>query len=398
MSISGQQTILIGLPNESAGSDSLYAAFTKINTNFTTLFACASPYNTFVANTGIEITSNANTGVVNIRNSGINNIIAGTNIVVGPKDANGNVTISSTGGGNGSGGSVTSVALTPASNTRLTVTGSPITSSGTMLIDLATTGVTQGSYINPSISVDSYGRITTIANGASTGSVTSVGILPGNGIQVLGGPITSNGNITINNTGVTRITAGSGILLSGSNGAVTISSVVTGGTVTSVGITSSTLTVSGSPVTLNGTISVNLPSTFAGTLTTPAQPYITSLGTLTSLLVTGNITGGNINSSNEFWTSSEDLLNGAAANLSVIASYFTTSTAETATLAAGTNGQIKSFMMVGNGGDMVITVSNAGWKSSGTGTITFSSIGQSCLLLYTASKWFCIGNNGVAFA
>lgn len=398
MSISGQQTILIGLPNESAGSDSLYAAFTKINTNFTTLFACASPYNTFVANTGIEITSNANTGVVNIRNSGINNIIAGTNIVVSPKDANGNITISSTGGGNGSGGTVTSVALTPASNSRLTVTGSPITSSGTMLIDLATSGVTQGSYTNPNISVDSYGRVTSIANGASSGSVTSVGITPGNGIQVLGGPITSNGNITITNTGVTRISAGSGILLSGSNGAVTISSLVTGGTVTSVGITSTSLTVTGSPVTVSGSISVDLPASFAGSLITPAQPNITSVGTLTSLSVTGNVNSGNSNATRQFWTSSEDLLDGAAANLSVIASYFTTSAAETATLAAGTNGQIKSFMMVGDGGDMVITVSNAGWKSSGTGTITFSSIGQGCLLLYTASKWFCIGNNGVAFA
>jgi hypothetical protein len=55
-------------------------------------------------------------------------------------------------------------------------------------------------------------------------------------------------------------------------------------------------------------------------------------------------------------------------------------------------------MMVGDGGDMVITVTNAGWKSSGTGTMTFDTIGDACTLQYVASKWFCIGNNGVVFA
>jgi len=53
--------------------------------------------------------------------------------------------------------------------------------------------------------------------------------------------------------------------------------------------------------------------------------------------------------------------------------------------------------MVTHGGDMVITVSNAGWKSSGTGTATFSAIGQGCTLQYIDNKWFCIGNNGVTF-
>ena len=54
-------------------------------------------------------------------------------------------------------------------------------------------------------------------------------------------------------------------------------------------------------------------------------------------------------------------------------------------------------MMVADGGDMVITVSNAGWKSSGTGTITFNDIGDGCTLQYINSKWFCIGQNGVTF-
>ena len=97
--------------------------------------------------------------------------------------------------------------------------------------------------------------------------------------------------------------------------------------------------------------------------------------------------------------SSEDLAASAAANLSLTTSYFTTATAETATLAAGANGQVKVLAAANvAAGNMVVTVSNAGWKASGTGTATFSARGQACTLLYTDSKWFCIGNNGVTFA
>jgi hypothetical protein len=99
-----------------------------------------------------------------------------------------------------------------------------------------------------------------------------------------------------------------------------------------------------------------------------------------------------------FNNSSEDLAASAAASLSVTTSYFTTVAAETATLAAGVEGQIKVFAMVADGGDMVITVTNAGWKTSGTGTITFNAIGDACTLQYINAKWFCIGNNSCVFA
>ena len=94
----------------------------------------------------------------------------------------------------------------------------------------------------------------------------------------------------------------------------------------------------------------------------------------------------------------EDLAASGAASLTKPTSYFSTAAAETATLAAGTEGQIKVFAMYADTGDMVITVTNAGWKSSGTGTITFDTIGQACTLQYINSKWFCIGNNGAVFA
>jgi hypothetical protein len=99
-----------------------------------------------------------------------------------------------------------------------------------------------------------------------------------------------------------------------------------------------------------------------------------------------------------FLTGSEDLAASGAASLSKTASYFSTDTNETATLAAGVDGQIKTFMMVSDGGDMVITVTNAGWKTSGTGTITFDDIGDGVTLQYVNDKWYAIGANGVAFA
>ena len=99
-----------------------------------------------------------------------------------------------------------------------------------------------------------------------------------------------------------------------------------------------------------------------------------------------------------FNNSSEDLAASAAANLALTTSYFSTAAAETATLAAGVAGQIKTFAMFADSGDMVITVTNAGWKTSGTGTITFDTIGDACTLQYINAKWFCIGNNGCTFA
>jgi|688.fasta_scaffold35727_3 hypothetical protein len=376
MSIPGQQTINVGLPNESANSDSLYTAFTKTQQNFSNLFANASPYNTFTAGAGITASANAITGTVAITNTGVTSIVAGTNIVI--NQSNGAVTISANTGGGGSG--LSSVGISPVSNTRLVVTNSPLVTNGNIAIDLATSGVTAGTYNNPTLNVDSYGRITSVANGSIAGTVTSIGLVttPGSGIQISGGPVTSSGNITVTNTGVTRINAGSGIAVSSGNGNITISAAALGGTVTSVGVSSSQLVVTGSPVVSSGTITIEL----------PASPSFTGTTTTSNLAVSGRVV----------LSGSEDLAASAAANLLVTASYFTTVAAETATLAVGTPGQIKTFMMLADGGDMVITVTNAGWKTSGTGTMTFSAIGQACTLQYVNSRWFCIGNNGATFA
>jgi hypothetical protein len=84
-------------------------------------------------------------------------------------------------------------------------------------------------------------------------------------------------------------------------------------------------------------------------------------------------------------------------NLTTTATYITTTGSSTATLPAGFNGQIKTMMMYSYGGNMTITVNNAGWKTSGSGTITFTAIGQAVTMQYINSKWYCIGNNGCTF-
>jgi hypothetical protein len=97
-----------------------------------------------------------------------------------------------------------------------------------------------------------------------------------------------------------------------------------------------------------------------------------------------------------FNNSSQLLTDTAAIDLSITTSYFSTVAASTATLAAGVNGQVKTLVMYSASGNMVITVDNAGWKSSGSGTITFRSTGDACTLQYINNKWFCIGRNGTS--
>lgn len=93
--------------------------------------------------------------------------------------------------------------------------------------------------------------------------------------------------------------------------------------------------------------------------------------------------------------SSEDLAASGAANLSLTTSYFTTGASETATLAAGAEGQIKVLAAVNvAAGNMVVTVTNPAW--GGSGTITFDEAGQTVTLMYINSKWFAIGQGAGA--
>lgn len=166
-----------------------------------------------------------------------------------------------------------------------------------------------------------------------------------------------------------------------------------------------TVTNVGYTVTLPNTVSVgtsNLQGYAAGVITyNQTGTYTYDFTSSTGGAVVASISVFNLSQNQDpiYLPSSEDLAAGAVASLTKTTSYFSTAAVEAATLAAGYTGQIKVFSAVDvTLGNMVITVSNAGWKASGNGTITFSSRGVGCTLMYTNSKWFCIGNNGAVFA
>jgi hypothetical protein len=133
----------------------------------------------------------------------------------------------------------------------------------------------------------------TVANATfatSAGSATTAGTANTTQALTIGtglGGTSFNGGtaVTITNTGVTSIVAGTNIAISGGTGAVTVN--VTG-------------------TVANATFATSAGSaTTAGTVTTNAQPNITSVGTLTSVTVSGTsnlgavgnitITGGSAN-------------------------------------------------------------------------------------------------------
>lgn len=281
-----QEEILIGAENTSVNSDSLYDAFHKIQNNFTNLFSTSSQYNNFIGGDGINVTTNSSTGRVDITNTGVTSITAGTGVTLDASTGDITISASSTG--------PTGVSSVGLSSSTLTVTGSTIVSEGSFTVELPQieSGVDfmAGDYTIPSLTVDEYGRIIKIASNPSTGSVTSVSVEGiGNGILVTGGTVTSSGTIRVRNTGVTRLKPGAGITLTSQTGDITISSTNSNqGTVTSVDITSSSLVVTGGPINTNGSINIELPDDF----TIPGDISIDDL------TATGNGTfGGNVSAS-----------------------------------------------------------------------------------------------------
>ena len=170
-------------------------------------------------------------------------------------------------------GSVTSVDL--ASGTGISVTGGPITSSGTITVTNTApdqiVSITSGTGISTSGTYPNF----TVTN---TAPDQTVSITSGTGISTSG----SYPSFTVTNTAPDQtvvITAGSGISVTGTYPAFTIASTAGGGSVTSVAIDSdANISVTGSPITTSGTITVALANT---SVTAGSYGSSTAVGTFT---------------------------------------------------------------------------------------------------------------------
>lgn len=168
-------------------------------------------------------------------------IAAGTGITVTPTA--GTLTIAATGGA----GTVTSITVTGANG--IGVSGSPITTSGTIALSLGVlTGITS---INGLVITANTGVITT-----GTWNGTTIAVDHGG----TGQTTYTDGQLLIGNTSSSgldkaTLTAGTGITITNGNGSITIATAAGGGTVTSVAATAPAagFTISGSPITTSGT-------------------------------------------------------------------------------------------------------------------------------------------------
>jgi hypothetical protein len=173
---------------------------------------------------------------------------------------------------------------------------SALTASNTIpTTDLSGT-ITNAQLANSAITIN--GTSTSLGGSISVGTVTSVAATAGTGISVSGSPITSSGTLTITNTAPDQtvvLTAGTGISTSGTypNFTITNTSPSSGGTVTSV---SGTGTVSG--ISLSGTVTSSGNLTLGGTLDLSSPPAIggTAANLITGTTITGTkfvgISGG----------------------------------------------------------------------------------------------------------
>jgi len=205
---------------------------------------------------------------------------------------------------------VSSVGIT---STTLTITGSPVTTAGYINVDLNTFG-TSGTFTK--VTTDIYGRVVSGAT-LTSGDIPTLSYLP------------TSSTLYTYFSGLSANVQNQLLYLSANGGS--------GGSVSSVGIASTTLTISNTPITTSGTISVNLLSfgtsgtytkissdaygrVISGTTLTsadiPVLPYYPSSASISW----NNISGSPTTLSGYGITSADPLFNSKYAQISAIPS------------------------------------------------------------------------------
>jgi len=264
--------------------------------------------------------------------------------------------------------------------------------------------VANATYATSAGSATTAGTVTTNAqpNITSVGSLTSL-IVSGN---------INSGNISANNATFTSIT---GTLSTASQTNITSIGTLTGlnvnATVTAVGFTANTGVFTGNGSGLSAITGANVTGTVAnatyatsagsattaGTVTASAQSNITSLGTLTSLIVNGNINAGNIAGGNlvsaNYFSGNGSLLTAInGSNVTGQVSYAATANAVAGANVSGAVAYATTANAVA-GANVSGTVANATYATSAgsattAGTVTTASQPN----ITTASNLTSVGN------